>query len=212
MKAYPDDYTCDGQTSIFDFLENPEPPVLLKPGQRVYKVIKGDIQEYEVEDWTYTCGESDRGYGLIFIDPDHPDRNFHTYGRAWNSTLNIRIFQTLEEAEKKAAENLKHYDHILAADMKPKRVVAYKITRNSLTSVDFYAELDDYLIYFKYASTYDHIGTAKEIQEFERHLEKGIATNYQREELTDYTPKFKNMYRCDHDRWLYASAGYRDEF
>lgn len=210
MKAWPDNYECTGQTSIFDFIKDLESEIKLHPGEHVWKVLKGDIFEYEVEDWTYTCGDGDRVYGLIYIDPEDPNSEFHTYSRAWNSALGESIFKSIEDAKKKAAENLNKYEHILAADINPKRVVAYEIIANGYTSKAWYAELDDNLFYFNYGSMYYHIGPEEEIKEFNRKISsyKELTKYRSTRELKDFKPKFENMYKCNHDKWLYAGARY----
>lgn len=207
MKAWPDNYECTGQTSIFDFIQdNSEPEILLHPGEHVWKVILGDIFEYEVEDWTYLCGENDRGYGLI--DLENSTENLHTYSRAWNSSIDVDTFRTIEEAHIQAAKNLKVYTHILSSDMKPKKVVAYKTEYRGFENVNWYADLGDGLIYFKYGSLYDHIGLKDEIEQFEKKLyeNKGNISWYEPVKLEDYNPDFKNMYRCNNKDWIYAGA------
>jgi hypothetical protein len=208
MKTWPEDYECTGQTSIFDFIQdNSEPEILLHPGEHVWKVILGDIFEYEVEDWTYRCGEGNRGYGLIYIDPEDPNSEFHTYSRAWNDTIGVNIFRTLEEAHIQAAKNLSTYEHILSDELKPVKVVAYEITYNGLTSVDWYADLGNGLVYFHYGSLYDHIGKDKEIKSFERSLYKREVGRLEKPvEIKDYKPNFKNMYKCNHGDWIYTGA------
>lgn len=213
MKAWPENYECEGQTDIFDFIKEPEPEILLAPGEHVWKVVRGDILEYEVEDWTYTCGKEkeNRGYGLIYIDPEKPDSDVRTYSRAWNTTIGNTVFKSIDEAKKKAAENMKIYEHILASDMHPKKIVAYEIIANGHRNVEWYAELDNDLIYFNYGCMYCHIGTKKEIKEFDKKISsyKELTQYRSMRELKDFEPRFENMYKCkDHENWLYAGARY----
>lgn len=194
-----DNYSCQGQMSIFDFMERDEPAILLKPGEHVWEVLVGDAFEYEVEDWTYLCGEKDRGYGLI--DLESSNGNFHTYSRAWNSTIGVTIFKTFEEAMVEAKKNLEKVEHILAEDMNPKKVVAFTSNRWRTEYVEWYAELGDGLFYYHYGSMYDHIGSEKEIRKFKEKL-----CECEGVEVKDYHPTFKNMYKVDDKEWLYAGA------
>jgi len=200
-----------GQISIFDFIKPSEPDIILHPGEHVYKVIKGDIIEYEVEDWTYTCGEHDRGYGLVYIDPENPNSEFHTYSRAWNSSFegeNQYIFRDRKEAEQKAKENLKRYEHILAEDIKPNKVVAYEFTYYGGKRIYFYAELSDGSVYRDSDGCFAHIGKAEtEIATFNRGM-KAKEEQLGITRLIDYKPKFKNMYECEDRNWKYAESGY----
>lgn len=41
-----------------------EPPVLLVPGEIVYKVVLGDIEQFVVTPETWLCGRVNRGYRL----------------------------------------------------------------------------------------------------------------------------------------------------
>lgn len=190
------------QMSIFDFrAEEDIPPILLKPGDHVWKVVIGDIFEYEVEDWTYLCGENDRGYGLI--DLECSTKDFHTYSRAWNSIIGVTIFKTFEEAFLKAKKNMEEVEHILAENMKPKKVVAFTSPRWRTEATDWYAELGDGLFYYHYGSMYDHIGSEKELRKFKKEFceREGV-------EVKDYHPTFKNMYKVKNQEWLYAGAKY----
>ncbi len=207
MKAWPTNYECEGQMTIADYLSG-EPEILLKAGEHVWKVVLGDIFEYEVEDWTYLCGKGDRGYGLIDIESSTKD--FHTYSRAWNSSLGASDFKCREDAERLAAQNLKKCEHILAKNMNAERIVAYQVEYRGHDHVDWYAELGNGLIYYQYGSMYDHIGTEKEIENFERKLyeNRGNISWNEPVRLEDYQPNFKNMYKCKKENWLYAGAKY----
>lgn len=59
-------YICDGQMSIFDLLrkEEPKSPILLHPGDKVYLVVRGDIEEHTVLNRTWELSGGDRGYDL----------------------------------------------------------------------------------------------------------------------------------------------------
>ena len=60
--------------------------------------------------------------------------------------------------------------------------------------------------------TYAHISknVDGDIELFER-CRKQFINNDSYEELTDYEPTYKNMYRCSHDSWLYAEARYNHQ-
>ena len=211
-----DNYSCQGQMNIFDFMERDEPPILLEPGEHVFEVVKGTIYEYEVEDWTYTCGEDDqdRGYGLIVIDPDKPDSNFHTYSRVWNSSLeckNPSFFRSKDEAMRKAADNLKQIKYILAGDIKPNKTVAYEFDYYGRKQIYFYAELPDGSVYRDSDGCVAHIGKAKtEIETFNRGM-KAKEEQLGITRLTDYKPKFKDMYEANYCDWEYAEASFHYE-
>lgn len=41
-----------------------EPPHLLREGQTVYKVVRGDVETHIITGETWTCSEGNRGYRL----------------------------------------------------------------------------------------------------------------------------------------------------
>lgn len=91
----------EGQLDIFSFIGNGEPPILLSPGQKIYKVRIGEIEEYvvsEEEGYTYTYGDNGRGYYLNDIEG-------YGHGNAWNDSLGKSDFIDLEPALKTACEN-----------------------------------------------------------------------------------------------------------
>ena len=211
-----DNYSCQGQMNIFDFIEKNEPPILLEPGEHIFEVVKGTIYEYEVEDWTYTCGEDDqdRGYGLIVIDPDKPNSDFHTYSRVWNSSLECKdpsFFRNKDEAMQKAADSLKQIKYILAGDIKPNKVVAYEFNYYGRKQIYFYAELPDGSVYRDSDGCVAHIGKAEvEIETFNRGM-KAKEEQIGITRLADYKPKFKDMCECKYKHWLYAEPSFHYE-
>ena len=65
----------DGQISIFDILsfedreESHVPQIMLKEGDVVYKVLKGDVCQYTVtEEKSWIFGTDNRGYRLVDKD------------------------------------------------------------------------------------------------------------------------------------------------
>lgn len=189
---------CEGQMSLMDLLAlvatDNEPPRLLAAGQSVYKVVRGDIEECIVGERTWACGEGNRGYDL--------DK-----GMAWNTQINEVVFIERESAERMAAQYLLEHEHILGKDIRAARVVAYRYMHFDREVINFYAVLENGDVYFRYGSMYQHIGKIDEIEEFEKNRSEHIkSTGY--EELNDFQPEYKNMYKCKSDTWLYAEARY----
>lgn len=191
-------YECDGQINLMDLLipENSEnePPVMLTEGQRVYKVIRGDVKECIVGKRTWSCGHNNRGYDL--------DRDV-----TWNTQIGRVVFTEREPAESAAARYLAENDHILGKDIHATEVVAYKYICHDREIINFYAALVKGEIYYRYGSMYEHIGKAKEIKKFEEDRRNHIDSGGYKE-LNNYQPVFANMYKCKHDSWLYAAAQY----
>ena len=202
------------QMTLFDcFPDEMSPlkvPILLKPNQKVYEVVRGDIKEYicSNDTWTYCDGEK-RAYDLLSVEYEGAHKN------ATNWDVGKTIFTDFEQAKKQAEKNLKQYDVILAKDMVPAEVVAYAFLHKSdfetegREVVHFYAKLDNGLIYMHHNCYYDHIpmDQKRAIFEFENIKAHGCA--YKKWDLPDYKPTFKNMYRTqNNDHWFYADAGY----
>ena len=82
---------CEGQMNLMDLfvpqVMSNEPPMLLKEGQMVYKVVRGDMEECIVEGRTWVCSKDDRGYDL--------DK-----GTAWNAQIDKVIFTNRASAER----------------------------------------------------------------------------------------------------------------
>lgn len=197
-------YECDGQLSIADFLArgNAEREEhILKSGQVVYKACKGDIETHEVtgENWYIdhlrTFGNRTRVHGVYDIILD--------------SDIGNRAFFEKEKAEKIAEKYLQNHEVIRASEINPIETVAYsyksKVTEKRM--IAFYSMLDNGMLYVKEFMTYEHL-LLKE------HAQKGIKKfmeqpdfEYDEPEKIEYVPKFKNMYRikCKYD-WDYAEA------
>ena len=197
------DYVCDGQMNLFEWLHQQamplqeESPILLHPGDKVYLVVRGDIEEHTVLNRTWELSGSDRGYDL-----DH--------WTTWNSKIGRTTFTSYKDAKKAANEYIttNATDVILAKDIKPVKVVAYSYIYYEHEIIYFYAILEDGTVYRHSDGIYEHIGKdAKyEINYFEErmNMKKDITI------LEDYKPTFNNMYKVDkNDNWLYAAARYQ---
>lgn len=202
MKA---DYVCDGQMNLFEWLHQQamplqeESPILLHPGDKVYLVVRGDIEEHTVLDRTWSLSGGNRGYAL----DDYT---------TWNDRIGITTFTSYEDAEKAANEYIttNATDVILAKDIKPVKVVAYSHAGYEDDVINYYAILEDGNIYYRYGSLYEHIGIDTEIKKFEKDMADTIKNHKDITILEDYKPIFKNMYKVDKkDNWLYAAARYQ---
>lgn len=199
------DYICDGQMNLFEWLHQQamplqeESPILLHPGDKVYLVVRGDIEEQTVLDRTWELSGGDRGYDL-----DH--------WQTWNSKIGKTTFTSFEDAEKAANEYIaaNANDVILAKDIKSVKVVAYSYAGYEDDVIDYYAILESGNIYYNYGCLYEHIGTDIEIKKFEENMANNIKNHKDINILEDYKPTFKNMYKVDKkDNWLYAAARYQ---
>lgn len=197
----------DGQISLTDLFDlmppqtkTMEPPILLHEGQKVYKVVRGDVEECIVTGRSWVCLETDRGYTLKQIGG--------CWDTAWNSSIGENLFTDPKEASEKAEHYLIENDHIRADDIKAKEVFAYKYLYNDREITRFYAVLEDDTVYYKYGSMYEHIGTMKEMSEFKKDMHNDRKRDGY-EEIADYLPVFANMYKCRHNTWLYAAARYQ---
>lgn len=199
---------CDGQISMFDFIKessvaNQEIPILLRDGQTVYKVVRGDVETQVVSGKSWVCSENNRGYRL---------KRESCWDCTWNSQIGNVVFTDLEAAKAVADKYLSENEHILGKDIRAERVIAYRYESNDCEIINFYAELESGDVYFKYGCMYEHIGKNKEICDFEE--ERQINIKFQGyAELEDYKPEYANMYKC-HKRgsWLYAAARYEFAF
>ena len=160
------------------------------------------MEEHIVTGETWTCGENDRGYRL--------KRLSGCWDVIWNSSIGLNAFTDLREANVKAQQYIEEHDCILAGDIYPQYVVAYRYLFNDREVINFYAIIDNDTVYFNYGSKYEHIGTMKEIELFEKDRNTNLKRHDGYEEMPDYQPVFANMYKCNgHDTWMYASARYQ---
>lgn len=196
---------CDGQINMFDFIKesrvaNQEIPILLRDGQTIYKVVRGDVETQVVNGKSWICSENNRGYRL---------KREYGWDCTWNSQFGKVVFDDLETARAVADKYLSQNEHILGKDIRAVKVTAYRYERSDgYEIINFYAELENGDVYFNYGCMYEHIGKASEIKDFEEERQTNIRfPGY--EELEDYQPQYANMYKC-HKRgsWLYAAARY----
>ena len=202
-----------GQISLFDmpnfmgFREYVhEPPIILKAGQMVFKVIKGDVEPFIVLDETWICENKgkERGYRL-----QRPDGG--AYNVTWNSAIGTTCFYDNETAYNVAEDFLKGADVIRAEDIKPVKTVAYSYIRacDNREMISFYSELDNGMVYIKEFMTYHHVVVAgKKTKAIKRFMDQ---TEFKHNDvkMIDYKPVFKNMYRIRQKYdWDYAEAGH----
>lgn len=203
------------QMSLFDYMDedksihiNPvekkEPPILLKNGQHVYKLVKAEIYECVVdEEKSWICGTNDRGYRLRVIGG--------CWDCTWNKEIGINCFTTLAEAEKESNKKISEYVHIKKEQILPVRTVAYQYKHFENIYTNFYCVLPDGKIYSHFGSMYEHITskTKEEIKKFEEQRRNHIKSSDYKE-LSDFNPTFKTMYKCSNlSSWEYAEARYR---
>lgn len=202
-----------GQIDLWSFFntiapqKNGEPPILLKEGNHIYKVVKGDVREFVVEHHSFICGDNkdNRGYFLTEIN------NVNCHDTVWNSDIEKTIFFNKEKAEKKAEEYLKSHDVVLVKDMNILDTVAFSYIRacDEREMIAFYCELDNGMLYMKEFMTYaslhlkEHKGRA--IKKF---MEQDEFKYYNPRQI-QYVPKLKNMYRIKtkYD-WDYSEASH----
>ena len=178
-------------------LEHIEPK--LYAGQRIYKVIRGDVIECTVqnEKWlSDDCGSyvyrvrSEMGADII-KDSDIEDCGFLDW----------------ESAEQLAEKYLLSHDVIRASEMKPIRTVAYSyIAQNTGDKMlAFYSELDNGMVYVKGFYTLAHLQLPDHKDEAIKKFEEQQKIGYQKP--IKYNPEFKNMYRIKQKYdWDYAEA------
>lgn len=197
-------YECDGQISITDFLTSIKPDKkehILTSGQVVYKAYKGDTEKHVVtgENWYIehlrTFGNRTKAHG--------------GYDVILDSDIGDKAFFEREKAEQIAEKYLQSHEVIRASEINPAETVAYsyesKVTGKRM--IAFYSILDNGMLYVKEFITFEHL-------QLKEHTEKGIKKfmeqpdfEYYKPEKIEYAPKFKNMYRikCKYD-WDYAEA------
>lgn len=192
-------------TDLMDFFASQskpeEPQIMLHEGQKVYKVIRGDVEEHIVTGESWICGENERGYRL--------KRVAGCWDVTWNRSIGVNVFTDLQEANAKAHEYIAENDCLLSGDIKAKEVVAYKYVYDGREIIRFYAVLDDDSVYYDYGSMYDHIGTNEEIKKFKNEMNENRKRQSGYKEISDYKPVFSNMYKCKYGTWKYAEARYQ---
>ena len=189
-------------------------PIIFHEGDIIYQVLRAEIIPYRVAAHTWEYDAKDgvgRGYQLDTLD-EHPSHN-----TVWNHSTNF--FKTLEEANKKA-ELMRE---IIGDDLLPKEqmniveVKAYTYIYSDFYKdgtdrqvINFYAVLDNGLIYVHSGSKYEHCykDIKQGVKEYEEDKEKLLEYNKDITELSDYIPTLQNMYKTNHDTWDWAEARY----
>lgn len=199
----------DGQISILDYIDKEmnicipksedKPPILLNSGDIVYKVIRGDVEEYYVYDEkSWLCGEGERGYRL--------KQQGGCYGCCWNNSIGSNVFIKYEDALKVANRYLENNECIRKEDIVPLKTVAFSYVRqlDNKELIAFYTELEDGYLYIKDFITYHHMCKKEKsvINDFMAQIELNNATK------VEFTPIFKNMYpvKDKNDTWKYCEA------
>ena len=196
-------YECDGQISIEDFLasDNQEVKHLLHSGQVVFEAFKGDVERHVVTDENWYI-EHLKTYGNRTMVRG-------AYGVVLDSTIGNRVFFEKEKAEEIAEIYLQNHEVIRASEINPVETVAYsyKATATGQRMLAFYSVLDNKMVYVKGFTTFEHLmlkeHAKKEIKKFMEQQE----FKYSNPKKIEYIPKFKNMYRIKlkYD-WDYAEA------
>lgn len=198
------------QIDMFSFLKSQEsvfePPILLKAGQEVFLVVKGDVEPYIVLDETWTCGENNDEGGYRLQRP-----NNGAYNAIWNSSVGSSCFLDFESARKAAETYLIERDVIKSENIKPIKTVAYSYIRkcDNREMIAFYSELDNGMVYIKEFMTYQHIvDDKKKAKAIKRFMEQREFKQYDVKQI-GYDPAYKNMYRIKQEYdWDYAEAGH----
>ena len=196
-------YECDGQMSIEDFLVNNNQEVkhLLHSGQVVFEALKGDVERHVVTD-EYWYIEHLKTYG-------NRTRVHGVYGVVLDSIIGNRVFFEKEKAEEIAEIYLQNHEVIRASEINPIETVAYsyKTITTGEKMLAFYSVLDNGMVYVKGFTTFEHLmlkeHAKKEIKKFIEQQE----FKHSNPQKIEYIPKFKNMYRIKlkYD-WDYAEA------
>ena len=184
----------DGQISIFDILSSEDreeshvPQIILKEGDVVYKVLKGDVCQYTVtgeNSWLF--GTDNRGYRLVDKDG--------IYNVTSNSKLGVDCFHLESDARQIAEQYLDTHDVICAKDIQHGDVIAYSYIRDldGREMTAFYTDIGNGLLYMKEFMSYHYIveNTPKNIRHFMEQQEFSRPGVHK----VNFTPSFKNMYR-----------------
>ena len=159
----------DGQISIFDILSSEDreeshvPQIMLKEGDVVYEVLKGDVCQYTVtgeNSWLF--GTDNRGYRLVDKDG--------IYNVTSNSKLGVDCFRLESDARQIAEQYLDTHDVICAKDIQHGDVIAYSYIRDldGREMTAFYTDIGNGLLYMKEFMSYHYIveNTPKNIRHF----------------------------------------------
>lgn len=182
------------------------PPILLKPGDVIYHVEKGDMIPYVVDSeltWvSHRDGRDIRCYRLF-------NELNGCYGVTNNELLGESDFRDLEDAKEKAQAFIDAHQVIRAEDIYPISIEAYQYVRkfDQRTMTAFWCELPGGKAYVREFHTYAHIISST--KNTHKAFMDDVSKVENLTEVADYEPKFKNMYRCNGQTdWLYAESGY----
>lgn len=192
----------------------PHAPIIFHEGDIIYQVLRAEIIPYRVAAHTWEYDTEDgvgRGYQLDTLD-EHPSHN-----TVWNHSTNF--FKTLEEANKKAelmretiGDDLLPKEQMNIAEVKAYTYIYSDFYRDGTDRkiVNFYAILDNGMIYLHTGSTYEHCYNNVEVGIAEFEKDKAELLKYHKgiTELSDYVPTLQNMYKSSHDTWDWAEARY----
>lgn len=194
-----------------------EPPILLHEGQMVYQILRCEIIPYKVgtSTWVYnTCNDGKkRNYDLLTLD-EHP-----THSICGNDSINNGTYLNLEDAKRWQAKMIEIFgDELLPAEnMKIEKVVAYSYIHSDFYKngtdkevINFYAILDNGMIYLHTGSKYEHCYNNVEvgIEEFEKDKAELLKHHKDITDLSEYEPVLQNMYKSGHDTWDWSEARY----
>ena len=183
-------------------------PHLLKDGQSVWVVRRGEVFFYKVVGQPYMCEDKTWRY--------------HAKNECWTNfsenEIGLSVFTEESVANELAEIYLTYSDVIRKEDIKPIEVKAYHFIRScdEREMVAFYAILPDGKAYIKNFYTYHHIIDYGSVDKAKKKLEKDFLNNQgfrceNAEELLNPMEhiEFHNMYPCREDvDWDYADEGY----
>lgn len=194
-----------GQIDIFQYLSSIEEKIEKKPvfkvGQKLYKVILGNITEYIIKSFYDIHDGEDFG---MTLETENGNKNC-----GYGYEIDQSLFKSYEKAQIAAAKNLKGMDVVFAEDMNitSQKVFYYIRKCDGRKMYVYYAILDNGFVYTKDHYTYDHLMQRTEKEAF-KNLEKqmaSVSTEWIEEFALPYP--LKNMYRCEEGgKWLYTEA------
>lgn len=199
--------TFEGQMTLFEYEENlnyKEPPMLLKKGQVVFMIQKGDVERGQILEENWLCGDRkcDRGYRVL--------KESGSYDVVSNSKIGQDVFVEEGAAKTISEKFLAEHTVIRAENIIVREVVAYSYIRDvdNRKMTAFYCDIGNELLYMKDFMTFHHImrNCNKTIKEFMKEIDemKGLGVDVER---IEYQPNPKNMYLCRGGNWLYTEAG-----
>lgn len=215
-------YFCDGQLSIFDILTEQdnideslvktEKPLLLKIGQPVYRVVRGEILAYQFKGKYWTL---ERDGKMVTYYQIEDAKGF--YNSFAEYLLGDSYFTDVDDALKKAiAYSEAYFDDILVIE--PNDIIktaAFSYIRkcDGRKIIAFISELKNGLLYMKDFYTHYHIKDMKFDKALKQLTSSFRLTDVEEtsmvREIDGFVPEIKTMYRCEEGKdWLFAEAGY----